>query len=1078
MTDFLTVLRCDEDGAIAVKTWVFGASEPIGHKTRKWFRQRKEEVSGIYDLDRVLCVIEQRQDELVIRGELKPELDPDDPVRATVKFNKGPPYFDRVPHRWVMFDIDKFPVPEWGNIRNDPEAVVRWIVSQCLPDNFHGIACHWQLSASAGMNDDGLVSLHLWFWVDRLIGSKEWTVWIKSEAPVLDPATVRDVQKHYTGAPVFIEIEDPLPRRSGLLKGDKGDTVEMPHIDVKAVTATLRASGMELPWGFKERLALLGDDKCGFHDVILGATWAAVAGKRRSDIDVEALVAVCMEAVENAVGDRQYMNESEIRRYITEGMDKACLPELTEPTYQAPTASADEARIIVGAAARQFMQDTFDYKRARETIQTQIDDGVADRQLIRATEGQPLKNPFDHMPTLETVQAWMDRAEKIDQGTREAQSRLDELKLPLTLLKGAVGIGKTAELLNVVTDMIASSGLRAAIFVPNHALSGDIVRRVDEKSKGRIDIKVWYGRTYEPTDGSMPMCTRPEAVARAQKLGMKIQTACCQFKAARCPAFESCRYQEQRRASADLWVLPHASLFHAKPDAVGDIDMVIIDETFHEAGLNGPVTLDLEAAREDHDPAAMEEALVAVQVWFSELPDGPVTLDAARTLSFIPAEAERLEWNYLPDPGLTPGSDQHDEAAARGRAAGIKRRRLWELLSRLCGIDGPAVSGEITKVDGKLQLAWREPIRKGWQAPTVVMSATLRQRLVEPYFGSRYAAPRVVEAAAAAPHMKVTQLVGHDMPQSRLIPDPEQGDTENARRTRRAKEVRRYIVTASSGKKTLVICQKGLEELYASWGMPPNIEIAHFNNIAGIDRWGDVDLLVVVGRTQARSSDDARLASVLTGQHHHPAEMVQKARGLQMADGSVVTVGNWVLEDTMLEDVRQSICEDELIQAIGRGRGVNRSAVNPLEVLLLTNICLPVVVHETINEAAVGRVGEMPATGIVLENAAHMALAFPDTWPTHAAAKKWRQGNGKQGLLPVTGSYAVKNSRGQLRRSRFSYDPKVRPDPFSWLKERLEAVEIRLDAKPDYAEILKGDIPLQEKIVLKGEIPLQEYMPL
>jgi putative DNA primase/helicase len=44
------------------------------------------------------------------------------------------------------------------------------------------------------------------------------------------------------------------------------------------------------------------------------------------------------------------------------------------------------------------------------------------------------------------------------------------------------------------------------------------------------------------------------------------------------------------------------------------------------------------------------------------------------------------------------------------------------------------------------------------------------------------------------------------------------------------------------------------------------------------------------------------------------------------------------------EAVRWCICEGELVQAMGRGRGVNRSAATPLEIDLLTDVVLPVTV--------------------------------------------------------------------------------------------------------------------------------------
>ena len=92
--------------------------------------------------------------------------------------------------------------------------------------------------------------------------------------------------------------------------------------------------------------------------------------------------------------------------------------------------------------------------------------------------------------------------------------------------------------------------------------------------------------------------------------------------------------------------------------------------------------------------------------------------------------------------------------------------------------------------------------------------------------------------------------------------------------------------------------------------------------------------------------------------------------------------------DSTAEAIRWSICEAELIQAMGRGRGVNRTAGKPLQIDLLTDVVLPVTVNELVtwSELRPTRRDLMAARGVVLENAADMAACFPDLWPTAARA--------------------------------------------------------------------------------------------
>ena len=58
-----------------------------------------------------------------------------------------------------------------------------------------------------------------------------------------------------------------------------------------------------------------------------------------------------------------------------------------------------------------------------------------------------------------------------------------------------------------------------------------------------------------------------------------------------------------------------------------------------------------------------------------------------------------------------------------------------------------------------------------------------------------------------------------------------------------------------------------------------------------------------------------------------------------MADGTALAVEAVAYHpDPHAEAVRAASCEAELVQAIGRGRGIRRTAANPLKVILMTNV--------------------------------------------------------------------------------------------------------------------------------------------
>jgi hypothetical protein len=76
---------------------------------------------------------------------------------------------------------------------------------------------------------------------------------------------------------------------------------------------------------------------------------------------------------------------------------------------------------------------------------------------------------------------------------------------------------------------------------------------------------------------------------------------------------------------------------------------------------------------------------------------------------------------------------------------------------------------------------------------------------------------------------------------------------------------------------------------------------------------------------------------------------------------------------------------------IGRGRGVNRTAENPLDVLVMTDVALPMPIHEEI--AAADLDPSLPdlmlaAGGVVFENYRHAAESYPAIWSNWEAAKK------------------------------------------------------------------------------------------
>jgi putative DNA primase/helicase len=95
----------------------------------------------------------------------------------------------------------------------------------------------------------------------------------------------------------------------------------------------------------------------------------------------------------------------------------------------------------------------------------------------------------------------------------------------------------------------------------------------------------------------------------------------------------------------------------------------------------------------------------------------------------------------------------------------------------------------------------------------------------------------------------------------------------------------------------------------------------------------------------------------------------------------------------MAEAIRWQIAEGELVQAVGRARGVNRTAATPLSIDIMADVVLPITIDEVVpwEKVPAGAEVEMLVEGIALDSPSDMAKAWPKVWPTEEAAHGWRK---------------------------------------------------------------------------------------
>ena len=187
-------------------------------------------------------------------------------------------------------------------------------------------------------------------------------------------------------------------------------------------------------------------------------------------------------------------------------------------------------------------------------------------------------------------------------------------------------------------------------------------------------------------------------------------------------------------------------------------------------------------------------------------------------------------------------------------------------------------------------------------------------------------------------------------------------------------------------RRLLVVTYQSIEAAFADI---PDVEVAHFNAIAGLDRYRDVAALVVVGRPLPQDRDLVPLAGAFFGSAITGGYTTRPA-AVRMRDGTSRAVRVTAHEDPQGELLRAAICDDELIQAIGRGRGVNRTAADPLAVHILADVALPLV-HDRVLPWELVKpdlLQRMLLVGVAVDSPGDACRLHPDLLPNPEQAKK------------------------------------------------------------------------------------------
>jgi len=373
---------------------------------------------------------------------------------------------------------------------------------------------------------------------------------------------------------------------------------------------------------------------------------------------------------------------------------------------------------------------------------------------------------------------------------------------------------------------------------------------------------------------------------------------------------------------------------------------------------------------------------------------------------------------------MTPEAREKGVERAAGNAAIPRRAGIWKALNEL--LQGNAThTGRLqtgTRKDGVdtfkvLLLHSRSEIRGGIaNLPILLLDATMPVQVVRHYL------PRLevlAEVKAAAPHMEVNQVVG-GWGKTSLVRSDKGAPEENRRRENLVGELVDFA-RLNSGGNALVVTYEAIEQQFAG----PGIRTGHFNAIAGLDSFRDVRSLFVIGRPLPDVRELRAMALALTGRPIQPEDGQRETRGgALMADGTGAAVTVRAYADPDLEALRTAITESEVIQAIGRGRGVNRDADSPLTVFILADVALPLPLARLVSWDSVRLdvLARMAARGRVLFSPSDAAKAYPDLFPSVKAAEH-AIGRARRDFPPIPLRRVLLGKWGGNRLTEVEYRP-------------------------------------------------------
>ena len=892
---------------------------------------------------------------------------------------------------WLPIDIDGLRLPALTDWRDDPVAAVDHAIG-CLPECFWDVSCSWSFSASHGIEKvagkwtgnyvGDMVRLRLWFILDRAINSREAQAWLNSMsdlAPV-DASVARTPQPIYLARPATWDGIDPLAKLgvplSGFREGLEDAVVVPPSLEKEA------------QWAKAEGLGAA----CASHPTA-DAAIAAIGMRRspggRSEIRCHLMSAALHLARSERMQKREPMPD-ELRVAICRGIEAhRSAIEATLKLFgrswsdvAAYTETDDLRRLCVWACEK------------IEEDHAKAQDGGGGRKRVWRLRETP--------PPPEVVFVTKDEARAIGAARREAfvaavfdyanHPRKDEhgnavaVPAPQHLLTLPTGGGKTHVGIEAI-EQISELG-PVGWLIPNLTLGDEAARRFREAAPG-LRVVVRRGRAQpDPHQPGKLMCHRIDDAKAVLEQGLSVGRTLCRFETSRkletadeatgkrvrrpektvtfCPSHSACGYIRQAQAlkAANMIVMAHSHLYLGIPNDVPALAAAFVDESAWGGAIGGtdaPVAVGLGLLT---DPPVLidgelRQARMDLGRALANEPDGPVRREVLAPFSWRAKDARKDEWGHVREldhaiTGLTGEALRTKLRKAQGGAYGtraVKRMAaLWRAVEMASELPDGARSGHlwlftVDKETGarEVRMAWKEPVAAGWdEVPLLLMDATADVAVLSQVFERVQPSPRY---AVRNPHVRVFQVVDRSFSHSTLVGPPRDQDMNGAKQLtarRNAEKVKARLIADAleryEGQDVLAVVPLKVEEQWRKGTLPPWLHLMHHGATVGIDAYGGVRAVYVIGRNLPEAGAVERMAGALTGVAVEQTGYRKTPCKIPTVDGGAILTEAMQHPDPLTEAIRRQVTEAGVVQAAGRIRAINRTPEAPADIHLWSDV--------------------------------------------------------------------------------------------------------------------------------------------